>query len=647
MLLLFRWIAKNEEDIREIQKAEEVTRGVLDLHIGDAPADRWAYLAHAPALTGLFRLNWSDQCATVLQEWSKHKARQSFRGLNVTGKPRIAHLAGPNATIQNTPPLVTSNKARTKYCMEVLRDPDGEPLRYDVLRAQRLASPVTVYVEQFSAHPLESDASELYAPPDGYLDSDNRFHKERQSGDDRPVYEVELHPDDGLFPLPYMARQADGTAWEEECAAPGAPAERARQPFNPDGSRPFEEIDRLCVGPKGTGSLISSKADIDFYRIAPPAGYTKGLPADRRTDVGEGDIPAEVRGRDFFPYKPYHIGAAPPRPSLARITNRVQAVLSSGKYDGAIWTQGSPRIEETFYWFNLLLDTTLPLCGNAAQRPQGEISNDGPKNIVDSIDYITSRVWADEAGRNRAGLVLIQEHRVFAAREVMKVDARPGGYVATGGHGGILGASGHDGKPVLHYLPATRHTYCSEVNISRMPNAVSGVRRVASRIEPVNVEIKTPAGELREDAIPKVSIVKDGSYLADDYEDDVNREVDLIALIDYKLAHAPLAGFIVEGLSPYGLMTSMARNRLMLKAVHSGIPVVRVGRGNTEGFVPIRDRFIGGSNLTATKARMLLMACLMRFGALPPAADPDNPTDSELAAIRKALVSYQDVFNTH
>ena len=30
----------------------------------------------------------------------------------MAGKIRIAHLAGPNATIQNTPPLVTSNKAR-------------------------------------------------------------------------------------------------------------------------------------------------------------------------------------------------------------------------------------------------------------------------------------------------------------------------------------------------------------------------------------------------------------------------------------------------------------------------------------------------------------------------------------------------------
>jgi hypothetical protein len=43
-------------------------------------------------------------------------------------------------------------------------------MRFDVLRPQRLAAPVTVYVQQFSAHPLERDAAELYAPPDGYVD---------------------------------------------------------------------------------------------------------------------------------------------------------------------------------------------------------------------------------------------------------------------------------------------------------------------------------------------------------------------------------------------------------------------------------------------------------------------------------------------
>ena len=90
------------------------------------------------------------------------------------GKARIAHLAGPNATIQNTPPLVTSNKARAKHNLPLLVNPDSTPSRFDVLRPQRLAAPVTVYVEQFSGHPLEADAAELYGPPDGYVDSAER-----------------------------------------------------------------------------------------------------------------------------------------------------------------------------------------------------------------------------------------------------------------------------------------------------------------------------------------------------------------------------------------------------------------------------------------------------------------------------------------
>ena len=71
-------------------------------------------------------------------------------------------------------------------------------------------------------------------------------------------------------------------------------------------------------------------------------------------------------------------------------------------------------------------------------------------------------------------------------------------------------------------------------------------------------------------------------------------------------------------------------------------------RGNTEGFVPLHDPdFIGGSNLTATKARVLLMACLMKFGSLPPATDADHPTSEETAAVRKKVAAYQALFDTH
>src|SRR5918999_5221911 len=86
-------------------------------------------------------------------------------------RAKIAVFSGPTATIQNSEPLVTSNKAREKYGLPPRTQPDGTPFRFDVLRPQRLAAPVTVYVEQFRAHPLERDSAELYGPPDGYVDA--------------------------------------------------------------------------------------------------------------------------------------------------------------------------------------------------------------------------------------------------------------------------------------------------------------------------------------------------------------------------------------------------------------------------------------------------------------------------------------------
>jgi hypothetical protein len=159
--------------------------------------------------------------------------------------------------------------------------------------------------------------------------------------------------------------------------------------------------------------------------------------------------------------------------------------------------------------------------------------------------------------------------------------------------------------------------------------------------------IKGPDGRLLDTAIPKVAITKDASYW-DDGLPDPEAEVDLIAMIDRMLKTAPLSGFVVEGFTPYGRSASTARTRLMMRAVYSGLPVVRVGRGNTEGFVPLDNpAFIGGSNLTATKARLLLMACLMKFGALPPAANPDQPTAEETAASHGKVAEYQAIFNTH
>jgi L-asparaginase len=563
-------------------------------------------------------------------------------------KPRIAVFSGPTATIQNTEPLVTSNKAREKYGLSLRTNSDGSPMRFDVLRAQRLAAPVTIYVEQFSAHPLERDAAELYAPPDGYLDSAGVFHKEPTSPSDKPVYEIKLTPEDGLYPLPYMARQANGQPWDMDGTDKNAPAELCRVPFFPDGSRLFEEVDRLGISDEGVGSLLSAKADFDFYRALPSGGYAKGRSAGERTDIGEGDIPPEIRGTDFFPYRPGYLRNEPPMAALARVTNVVQQALGSGKYLGGIWLEGSPFVEETIYWLNLLIDTHAPIVGNSSQRPHGAIGNDGDRNIVDSVDYITSKIWADDSGRDSLGAVAILDEQIFTARDVQKADARPGGYIATGGHGGIIGRMGHPGAPQFSFKTVKRHTHTSAVNLRQLPNEIQGSRTQGSTVATIAVPIKDSAGVLLATAIPKVTIIKHARYLSDDTAGHASSEVDILARIEKNLHDAPLAGFIAEGSAPFGVMSNSV-DAALKRATFSGMPVVKASRGNAAGFVD-KSRHplaIAGSNLTATKARLLLMACLMKFGSLPPALDPTKPVQAEIDSIKDKLAQYQEVFDSH
>jgi L-asparaginase len=524
---------------------------------------------------------------------------------------RIAVFAGPNATITNTPTLVTGNKGR-------LRGERRLPGRFDHLVAQELYEPVVVRIKRFSAHPLEEDAASVY----------------HDNGKD--YYEVELRPEDGPYPLPYVARRADGSPngvpFEEADLNDPALNYGGRQFFYPDGSRIFMEIDRTISGrdEDGAGSPLDRRAEYDFIRVLPSGGYTKR---------------GEVSGRDYFPYKPHPIAHRPRYRDLAVVTNVVRTTLAGGVYVGGIWLEASPTLEETLYWLNLLIDTDLPIVGNASQRPHGQLANDGDRNIVDAVEYILSG--------ERLGVVAIQEERIFAAREFKKADDRPGNYKVTGGHGGILGSTG---PPVtIWYRPAYRHTTTSELNLARLPAEVEFVDR-AWDSTPTRVRVKDRNGGLLPEAIPRVHIVKYGAYMDDDGSDDPDDEVDIMARIDKGVDEErrveegapPFHGFVFEGVSPYGIGSGSQREALTI-AAFSGMPVVRVGRADPGGMVPPgRWPFgISGSNLDTNKARLLLMACMLKLGRLPKAKDPRHPTSAERDALFARVAEYQQIFDMH
>ena len=49
----------------------------------------------------------------------------------------------------------------------------------------------------------------------------------------------------------------------------------------------------------------------------------------------------------------------------------------------------------------------------------------------------------------------------------------------------------------------------------------------------------------------------------------------------------------------------------------------------------------------ANKARLLLMASLLKLGSLPLANDPRNPTAEERSATLAKVGQYQAIFETH
>ena len=109
-----------------------------------------------------------------------------------------------------------------------------------------------------------------------------------------------------------------------------------------------------------------------------------------------------------------------------------------------------------------------------------------------------------------------------------------------------------------------------------------------------------------------------------------------------------LHGFVLEGASPYGFGTE-GQIAALTVAAYSGMPVVKVGRADPGGRVPSNpnDAFVEGSNLDANKARLLLIAAMLKLGRLPRAADPLNPTAEEREALVAKVAEFQEIFETH
>ena len=134
----------------------------------------------------------------------------------------------------------------------------------------------------------------------------------------------------------------------------------------------------------------------------------------------------------------------------------------------------------------------------------------------------------------------------------------------------------------IWYRPAYQHTAASDVNLSRLPQELV-FQNMAGNASPITVRIKDPDGTLLPDNIPRVTIVKYGSYMDEDDTQNPDDEVDIMARVQKALqdqrtvdgSRPQLHGFVLEGTSPYG-MGSDSQMAALAIAAFNGMPVVRV-----------------------------------------------------------------------
>lgn len=246
------------------------------------------------------------------------------------------------------------------------------------------------------------------------------------------------------------------------------------------------------------------------------------------------------------------------------IARTVNKVIQEPEVKGVIVSQGTSTSEETAYFLHLLCKSDKPIVIANSQRRHGTVGNDGDKNFVDAVAVVLS---PEAVGK---GAMVVSNQTIKSGREVLKTSVRPDAFVS--GVHGILGVIEADGV-TFYRAPTRRHTSRSEFEVETIT------------------------------ALPKVEVIS-AYYDADP------------GLIQ-AAADLGVQGLVINGFTTSGRPHSGQLSALEALA-DKGMPIVRTARGGGDNRITVNrlDKFIGGDNLIAHKARILLQLALTKTSDL-------------------------------
>lgn len=246
------------------------------------------------------------------------------------------------------------------------------------------------------------------------------------------------------------------------------------------------------------------------------------------------------------------------------MARRVDELLA-GDVDGVVITHGTDTMEETAYFLSLCVKSVKPVILTGAMRPASSMSADGPLNLYQAI-----QAAASDKTRG-AGAMILMNGTLIAAREACKIQpVRPDAFTPR-----EMGAVGcvADGHVEMFYMSLKKHT------------------------------VDTPFDAAKISFLPKVDVLYAYAGAEPEQLDDcVKRGAKGIAI----------------ACVGNGNLRPVWRDRIR-ELSREGVMVVRCSRAN--GFVNRNgaqdDDALGtvsGGNLSAQKARILLMLALSQTG---------------------------------
>lgn len=120
---------------------------------------------------------------------------------------------------------------------------------------------------------------------------------------------------------------------------------------------------------------------------------------------------ANISCYDFGKYPGPHMTPA----LMLQLSKKIKELISSDKYSGVIVTHGTDTLEETAYFLDLSVKTSIPIVVIGSMKNSSEPDWDGPLNLMNAIHVCLNQNCRD------MGVLVCLDGEINAASEVTKI----------------------------------------------------------------------------------------------------------------------------------------------------------------------------------------------------------------------------------